>query len=103
MAENQKIEKNIAEVKKMESLNDKTIKFDLSYSTFAAVFLVALFLLSAFQTLQLSEVSVELAGQKTALAGLKENIVSAAPALPPASSATIPDSLQNLPDMVGGC
>ena len=81
----------------------KTRNVALSYNALAAVFLVAVFALAAFQTLQLSELKVQVDAQGAALTGLNAGAGFTPVQTQPVSSGGIPSSLQNIPDMVGGC
>jgi hypothetical protein len=75
----------------------------MSYTTIAAIFLAAVFLLSAFQTLQLSSMKMEVLEQQNTLAAMGADGAAFAPANDNSANANIPSSLQNVPDMVGGC
>lgn len=83
----------------------KTITFD--YNTLAVVFLAAIFLLAAFQTVQLTDLKaqVDTQGAELANAGFAgEGSANLAPATTQQTTQnTIPDSLKNVPNMVGGC
>ena len=78
--------------------------FTVSTRTLLSLLLGAMFVLAAFQTLQLSELKQDVLEQKTTISQLKAQ-QGGTPAIQaqPASSASIPQSLQSVPDMVGGC
>lgn len=85
----------------------------LGFRTLAAVFLGAVFMLTAFQALQLSELSKEVAGQRTVIAQLSgTGAAQAGQALQTGTSGqqanspargVAPQGAQGVPDMVGGC
>ena len=92
-----------------KSKSEETVKIRFNPNNLVAVLLAIVFVVSAFQTMQLSSISSKLAGQEAAIAGLKgagnvslpagtANVQAAAQGQP-----AIPSSLQNLPNMVGGC
>lgn len=81
-----------------KELNKKEFKF--GFSTVAMLFLGAMFLLAAFQTVQLSELKQEIQTQKIDLSELQTiNLAS----VQQTQQQSVPESLQNIPDMVGGC
>ncbi len=98
----------------------KKEEITLSFNALAALFLGAMFLLAAFQALQLSELKQEVASQKSAITQIQTGAsLSAAQGSGTGGSAQalgngtasgsgsaqsgVPESLQNVPDMVGGC
>ena len=108
--------------KKQENheMHGKKEEITLSFNALAALFLGAMFLLAAFQALQLSELKQEVATQKNAVTQIQTGAsLSAvqgsgtggsaqAPGNGTASGSGsaqsgVPESLQNVPDMVGGC
>ena len=80
-----------------KELNKKELK--VGFNTIAMLFLGAMFLLAAFQTVQLSELKqeIETPVDLTQFWGTAN--------LAPAQQQTqsVPQSLQDIPDMVGGC
>ena len=90
-----------------EKKDEKEEKISLSTNTLYALFLGAMFVLAAFQTVQLSELKQEVALQGNTIVQLGGS-ASLSPAPQQTSQAgtgqaSIPESLQNVPDMVGGC
>lgn len=89
-----------------EKTEKKSIRFD--YNTFAVVFLAAMFLLAAFQTMQLTDLKAQVDAQGLDLASAgsvgagSANLASSA-IQQQTTQNTIPDSLKNVPNMVGGC
>ena len=82
--------------------NEETV--NLNINTVFTLFLGAMFIMAAFQTMQLSELKQDVLAQKNAVEELKTVSFSAPTASAPAQTTqTIPDSLTNVPDMVGGC
>ncbi|MCR4335144.1 MAG: hypothetical protein NUV57_01255 [archaeon] len=85
----------------------KDEKVSMDKNTLIALFLGAMFLLAAFQTVQLSELKQNIYTQKNEISQLKgtANLAAAPVKTQTASndSSGIPQSLQNVPDMVGGC
>ncbi|MCR4368608.1 MAG: hypothetical protein NUV67_01750 [archaeon] len=85
-------------------MTEKEENVTMSKNTIVALILGAMFLLAAFQTIQLSELKQEVNTQKTTIEGMMGNAaLSAAPTGQASGSAALPQSLQNVPDMVGGC
>ncbi|MFH1391008.1 MAG: hypothetical protein ABIH20_01720 [Candidatus Diapherotrites archaeon] len=88
-------------------MTEKDEKVTMDKNTLIALFIGAMFLLAAFQTIQLSELKQEINIQSTEITQLQgtANLAAASAAIQTTSSGSsgIPQSLQNVPDMVGGC
>lgn len=80
-------------------------KIEMDRYTMAALFLGLLFILAAFQTMQLSELRQEVREQGNIVGNFSGSMMAytGSPALQTGGGNAIPESLQNVPDMVGGC
>lgn len=105
------------EIRKIKENNSgESSKFEISRTGFVAVLLALVFVIGAFQSMQLAGMQIELYDQQSkldSLTGLVSSLpvsgvpLSQAAATEPetvtSSSSGLPSNLQNLPDMVGGC
>lgn len=84
-------------------MTEKDEKITMSKNTIIALFMGAIFILAAFQTVQLSELKQEINIQNNEITQLQGTTNLAAVSVQTQQSQSVPSSLQNLPDMVGGC